>query len=381
MITAVAEDAAKAGYAVTVITSARGYNLEQTYPSFEKHEQIAIVRVRGTGWNRHSSVGRLGNYLSFLLFSAFELLCLPKPDCLVVTTAPPFSLLLAVVARLCRRVPFVYVIEDLYPEIAFVSGLVNASSRVGGLILMFFGWMMSQASATIVLGHYMKQRVMSSHPSLNEKTIYPIHNWQDGSLIYPLGRERQNTNSVLLQYSGNLGEAHDFDTLLAAIKLLPREVDIKFEFVGRGRKLSMLKDALAQNQLSQCQIKDYVPQERLNESLNQADVCLVTLAKGYEGLIVPSKIYGIMAAGKPVIFIGALEGEIPSLIREHESGWVVEQGDVSQLTKVILLAAQRADLRKQLGNNARRAFETHYERSLATAKYIQIFDSVTKTGQ
>ena len=378
MITALAEDSAKAGYAVTVITSTRGYNIEQTYSPFETREHVKIIRVGGANFARHSIFGRLANHFSFLLFSGLKLLRLPKPDCLLVTTVPPFSLLLAVLILFGWRTPFVYVIEDFYPEIAFISGYLNRDSLCGRMLRHFFGWMTRQASAVIVLGDYMKKRVTEAHPQLNKDSIYSIHNWQDGALIFPRPRHDEPTVGVLFQYSGNLGEAHDFVTLLDAIKSLPGELHVQFEFIGRGKQRNFLEAAIAESQLAHCHVKDYVPQELLNESLNRAHVCLVTLKRGYEGLIVPSKIYGIMAAGKPVIFIGALDGEIPSLIRQHEIGWFVEQGDVAELVRVIRIAVRRADLREQFGRNAYQAFSSHYERSLATEKYIHVFDSVTK---
>jgi glycosyltransferase involved in cell wall biosynthesis len=126
--------------------------------------------------------------------------------------------------------------------------------------------------------------------------------------------------------------------------------------------------------LSRCRVRDYVPQAQLNHSLNQADVCLVTLRQGYEGLIVPSKIYGIMAVGKPALYVGPSSGEIPELIRQHSIGWVVEPGDEESLAQVIVEAARHPRVRLSYGANARRVFEAFYERKIATAKYVRVFE-------
>jgi colanic acid biosynthesis glycosyl transferase WcaI len=374
MITAVAEDTRKAGHSVTVVTSEKGYNQDETYRSVELHHGVNIVRVRGLSLNRHRAAGRMLNYLGFVLLSSVRALRLPKPDCFVFTSVPPVSLWLGVVFGRLRRVPVVYVIEDLYPDILFASGLVRRESLRGWILCRIFGRWMRQTTATIVLGDYMKRRLLAAYPRLAEPTIHPIHNWQDGDSLYPIARGGGRESPVVFQYSGNLGTAHDFATMMGAARRLRDDAGIQFEFIGRGKHLEFIEREIREGQLSQCSVRDYVPQTQLNESLNQADVCLVTLGRGYEGLIVPSKIYGIMAVGKPALYIGPSSGEIPDLIRQHSIGWIVEPGDENRLVEVIQEAADHPGVRKSYGGNARRAFEAFYERKIATAKYVRVFE-------
>jgi colanic acid biosynthesis glycosyl transferase WcaI len=375
MITAVAEDTSKAGHTVTVVTSQKGYNHDERYRPRERRHGVNILRVGGLSLDRHRALGRVLNYLVFVLLSALRVLRVPRPDCFVFTSVPPVSLWFAVVFRRLRRVPVVYVIEDLYPDILFASGLLRPESLWGRMLRRIFGGWMQQATATIVLGDYMKRRLLSTYPALVEETIHAIHNWQDGQSIYPIARVAESGSPVVFQYSGNLGTAHDFATMLGAARQLRREAGIHFEFIGRGKHLQFIEREIQEGQLSQCFVRDYVPQAQLNESLNHADVCLVTLGVGYEGLIVPSKIYGIMAAGKPALYIGPPCGEIPELIRQHSFGWVVEPGNEDQLVAVVLEAARERALRNEYGTNARRAFEALYERRIATAKYIDVFEA------
>ena len=378
MITAVAEDAAKAGHVVTVVASARGYNLSETYPRAEAQNGVAITRVRGLSLNRHSVLGRMFNFLAFILSSSLRVLSLPKPDCLIVTSVPPLSLGLGVLLRWLKKVPFVYVIEDLYPDIAFASGLLKRESFSGRFLNRAFGWMMSQAGATIVLGDYMKQRVLASHPQLVPASVHPIHNWQDETLLYPLERTAPHEQPVVFQYSGNFGEAHDFKTIIDAAKNLREAGRIQFEFIGGGKQREFVEREIRDNKLLQCHVRDYVPQADLNKSLNRADVGLVTLARGYEGLIVPSKLYGIMAVGRPVLYVGPLQGEIPDLIRQHSLGWMVEPGDEDGLVKAIREAVEQPQLRMACGTNGRRAFKAYYERKIATAKYLEVFETCSQ---
>jgi colanic acid biosynthesis glycosyl transferase WcaI len=380
MISAVAEDAAKAGHTVTVVASARGYNLSETYPRAEAHNGVAITRVRGLSLNRHSVAGRLFNYLAFILCSSVRVLSLPKPDCLIVTSVPPLSLGLGVLLHWLKNVPFVYVIEDLYPDIAFASSLLKRESCSGRFLNRAFGWMMSKASTTIVLGDCMKQRLTMSHPRLAPASIHPIHNWQDQTLLYPLQRAATHEQPMVIQYSGNFGEAHDFRTILGAAKRLGKDGRIRFEFIGGGKRREFVERKIREGKLRQCRVRDYVPQAELNKSLNQADVGLVTLANGYEGLIVPSKVYGIMAVGRPVLYVGPLQGELPDLIRQHSLGWIVEPGDEDGLVKAILEAVEQPELRMACGTNGWRAFKAFYERKIATAKYLKVFEGCCKRG-
>lgn len=379
MITAVAEDAAAAGRQVTVITSAKGYNLAETYPAFERHAGVDIHRVSGIRLDRHTILGRLANYLSFIACSGWKLLRMPGPDCLVVTSSPPFSIFLAWLLRRCKGTPFVFIAHDLYPEVAVASGILQAESLTTRLAGWFFGGWMSRATAIIVLGDFMKRRVLAAHPGIQPERVLPIDNWHDGRLLFPLPRPATGNAPVCFQYSGNLGEGHEFETLLAGMNQLKGRADLRFQFVGRGKRRPPLEAGVQRLGIGNCAFHDYVPEAELNRSLNQADVCLVTLARGFEGLIVPSKIYGIMAAGKPVLYIGASEGEIPTLVRRHQLGWVVEQGDVAGLVRALEEAADRAELRAVFGHNARQAFAEGYDRPLATQKYLAVFDAAARS--
>ncbi len=381
MISAVAEDAAKAGWWVTVVTSARGYNADETYPATAMHCGASIHRVGGARFNRHSVAGRLANYLTFVLASGWMLLRLPAPDCLVITSAPPFSVFLAWLLRIFKGVPFVFVAEDLYPDLAIASGILRPHSLIARLAARIFGSAMARADAIIVLGDYMKQRLLAGHPGIQAERVHPIDNWHDGKRLFPLERLADDGLPVCFQYSGNLGEGHEFGTLADAMECVKDDARMRFQFVGRGKRRSWLENEAATRRLVHCSFHDYVPEEELNASLNRADVCLVTVARGFEGLLVPSKIYGIMAVGRPVLYYGAPEGDVPALVRRHELGWVVEQGDVAGLVCALREAVARPELRVKFGANARRAFDAHYDRPLATARYLRVWEAVAANAR
>lgn len=373
MITGVAEDAAKQGCKVSVVTSARGYNLDELYPATEDYAGIQIHRVGGFRLDRHSITGRLANYLSFAFLSWLKVLRLPRHDCLVVTSVPPFSLFIGWLTGVLRKMPFVYVIEDLYPELAVASGVLKPGSLLARCAHNVFGWAMGRATEIIVIGEHMQRVVQQNHPRLAPGHIHSIHNWHDGRVLFPLPRKPGVAVPICFQYSGNLGAGHDFDSLAAAMEHFRTCGDVRFEFVGRGKRRPYLEAQARTRALQNCSFADYVPTDQLNESLNRADICIVTLKPGFEGLLVPSKIYGIMAVGRPVLYIGPEQGEIPSLIRDHQIGWIVPPGDIARLVAAIESGISDPEKRLACGRNARQAFDQHYDRPLATSKYLAVF--------
>jgi glycosyltransferase involved in cell wall biosynthesis len=158
-----------------------------------------------------------------------------------------------------------------------------------------------------------------------------------------------------------------------ALELLRGDTRLSFQFIGGGKRRPWLEAEVQRRNLTGCTFHDYVPEAELNTSLNAADLCLVTVARGFEGLLVPSKIYGIMAVGKPVLYYGAPEGDVPALVQRHQIGWVVAQGDSAGLARVLTEIATRPEQLTALGANARRAFDAHYDRPLATARYLEVF--------
>ena len=180
-------------------------------------------------------------------------------------------------------------------------------------------------------------------------------------------------------YAGNLGRAHDIETILDAIAATQAEQTsrrrasntqaIRWIFIGGGAQFEALKTAVARRKLDNVEFRGYQPRERLAESLSVADVHLVSLRPELEGLIVPSKFYGIAAAGRPTIFIGDEDGEIPRLLKKHECGVPVPQGDAAGLVRVLMKLAGDPPLLGKMGENARRAFDAEFSKSLAVARW------------
>ena len=219
--------------------------------------------------------------------------------------------------------------------------------------------------------------------SVPSSKVHVIHNWANGELIRPvapddnsLRREWTLTHTFVVGYSGNLGRVHEFDTLLGAAKLLGEEPDICFLIVGRGPRLHLVKERARKESLTNVRFEPHQDQESLSQSLGVADIHISTLHPDFEGLVLPSKLYGVMAAGRPTLFIGDPKGETAHILEETQSGVTVPTGDSAQLAKVIRELRTQPARCKAMGENARRAFESKYERRVALAQWDAMLDSL-----
>jgi glycosyltransferase involved in cell wall biosynthesis len=191
-----------------------------------------------------------------------------------------------------------------------------------------------------------------------------IQNWADASLHSIDGAH----NRFVIGYSGNLGRAHDTSTMLAAMRELRDENEIEFLITGGGAQL----DAIQKERLPNVRFADYAPRERLSESLSMADAHLVTLLPSLEGLIVPSKFYGVLAVGRPVLFIGSTSGELARIIVKHDCGIVIESGDGAGLARCIRELAQDRGRARAMGERGRLLYETTFAPPIAMAAWERV---------
>jgi glycosyltransferase involved in cell wall biosynthesis len=180
-------------------------------------------------------------------------------------------------------------------------------------------------------------------------------------------------DKFVVGYSGNMGRAHEFATLLDAAHRLRDDSDIMFVFIGAGAQRAAIEEEVKRRGLTNVLFQPYQPRERLALSLSVPDLHIISLRPQLEGLIVPSKFYGIAAAGRPTLFIGDADGEIPRILNAYQCGATVSIGDVDSMLRYIRSLAQGNNgLRDQQGNNARMAFEREFSQSLAVDAWRQL---------
>ena len=177
-------------------------------------------------------------------------------------------------------------------------------------------------------------------------------------------------------YSGNMGYSHEFDTILDGAHRLREHQDILFLFIGGGVQRGYIEQQVRSRGLTNVQFKPYQPRETLGQSLTAASAHLVSLLPQLEGLMVPSKFYAVAAAGRPIVFIGAEEGELAHLIDEGQCGFRVAPGDGQALAAGIASLAAHPDVAQRQGLAARRLFEERFHRRRATDAWRRLLQTV-----
>ena len=317
-------------------------------------------------------LGRAVDYASFYLSGSLELLRLARRgDVVIAKTDPPLiSVPAAFVARL-RGARLVNWLQDVFPEVAGRMGVGLARGLTGALIGAVRAWSLRAAAVNVVLGERMRSEVQSL-PGLATARFAVVHNWADGDSVVPLAAGANSLRDewglagrFVVAYSGNMGRAHEFETILAAAERLRDHARIVFVFIGGGHHRPWIAQEAFGRDLANVRFQPYQARERLAGSLGVADVHLTCLLPAMEGLIVPSKIYGILASGRATLHVGDPKGEIAGILEQARAGYTVATGDSARLAERIIELESNPARCAELGKNARSAFEAHYPQRIA----------------
>lgn len=375
MATELAEDLAARGFEMTAVATRGGYLGGKPLPSRAEHCGIAVRRLAATSLGKRTLLYRAADYGSFYALAAMEVARLPRQDAIIALTTPPLIAAAALPSRALRGTRLIYWVQDLYPELAVAFGAMDPRSPTTRAMQAASSHLLSHADRVIVLGEAMRHRVIAAGAHPHRTVVIP--NWSDGDLIVPVPHGANPLRPVLagkahclVTYSGNLGRGHDLETVLACARALRTRSDIAFLFIGDGARRREVERAASE--LPNLRLAPYQPRERLALSLSAADLHLVTLAPQLAGLMEPSKLYGIMAAGRPILYVGPLESEVARTIERESCGRVHRNGDAQGLAASILALATAEEERRALGERARRALETRYSRRVLTERFRQV---------
>ena len=379
-----AVDLAESGKDVHVITSRQLYDDPKAdLPAQEIVSGVHVHRVSSTQFGRSALVGRGIDYLSFYASLWRCMLTLAeRGDILVAMTDPPLLSILAQRAARRRGAHLVNWWQDIYPEVAIQAGIPFLKGPIGQLVSYLRDVSLKAAKANVVVGQRMAEEVLAH--GVSSGSVHVIPNWSDDEEISsvsnaenPLRREWGLENKFVVGYSGNLGRAHEFDTVLAASARLRNNADIVFVLIGGGYLVDELARSIKERRLEGTfRLIPYQDRALLKHALCVSDVHWISLRPEFEGLIVPSKFYGIAAAGRPMIAITAKDGEVARLIEQHECGFVIEPGNVDALVKALVALSTDAEGRAALGGRARAMLEAHFTRQQAIERWRDLLDTV-----
>lgn len=362
--------------AVKVITSRQRYDDAIAILAPRECERgVEVVRVWSTRFGRAGLFGRALDYLSFYLSAFVALLfCVRAGDVVLSKTDPPMLGVLAALLARVRRIHRVNWLQDVFPEVAQAAGLRVARGAVGRIVCSVRDWSLRGAT-NVVLGERMKSLLQARGVS----SLVVLPNWADGAAIRPLPVANNPlrvdwdlAGRFVVGYSGNLGRVHDSSAIIDAADRLRNDSSVMFLFIGGGKASDALRRAVSLQGLTNVVFRPYQPRATLAHSLSLPDVHLVSLRAEFEGMVVPSKVYGVMAAGRPCIFIGDEDGEVARMLREGECGRAVPAADGAALAAAIITLRDDPALCQGMGEAARRMFDARFDLPVALARWDQV---------
>ncbi len=364
LLTDVARRLVAEGHDVHVICGASGYSTAQG----QKAPPVCIHRVAGRRFSR-GTLGRLLSYSNFYLLATWRALRVPRPDVVVTLTTPPLLSLLGNLVKLARGSRHVVWEMDMYPDVAVDLNYFGRGGFLDRVVGALADVSRAYADTIIALGECMRDRLAARGVPTGK--IEVADNWADSTAIPVLPKEGDSDRFVLL-YSGNLGLAHDLETVEGAMQVLRSDPRFSFVFVGSGGRRQELSDFAKREGITSLQLRPYVAREGLARELAQGDVGLVLQNDACCGSIVPSKVYGLLAAGRPLLFVGPAAATPARIIRRFGCGWHVPCGNVSQFVSLLQHLASAPGEVRQAALKAREALVHNFDLELGTARVVGV---------
>ncbi len=342
----------------------------------EDRNGVRIVRVRSTAYERSELHRRAANYVSYLLESVRTALREPKPDLVLCMTDPPIVGDIGLVVARRFGVPLLVISQDVFPEIAVQLKRLENPVLVG-ILRSLVGLYLRRADRIVAIGETMKRRLEEKGAEPERITVIP--NWVDTGAIVPQPRENEWARRRLLDgrftvmHSGNVGHAQDLETLVRAATFLRDLDDLQIVIVGFGARHA---DTVAlAKRLELGNLVRFMPYQSrgvLSESLSAAHIHFVGLAKGLAGFIVPSRLYGILSAGRPVIVGADPDSETARLVSEIGCGIVLPPTRPELVAQAIRDAHDGVFDLEEMGAKGRMYVELEADRGVAIDRYRNV---------
>ena len=370
---------------VNVFTGQPGYAFKQgKAPKIEQKDRVKIKRSRTSQLWSQRIRGKTVNGILFCVRAGLHLLkSAHKNDMVLLTTAPPFLSVVGYVTNLFLGVSYVCLIYDLYPDVAIELEVISTQHPIAKFWHKVNSLVWQRSRKIIVLSETMKARITAQHP-LVESKISVIHNWANADWIQPLAKQENwfacqhgINHQFTVLYSGNLGRCHDLDTILEAIKLL-KDKPIQFVFIGAGAKHELCQQTATELKLNNCTFLPYQDRENLPYSLTACDLALVSIAPGLEGVVAPSKLYGIMAAGRAIAAICEPHSYLRELIADAQCGACFDNNNSESLAKFILDLAADSSLAVTMGDAGRKYLEDNFTPKIIARQYYQVLEPTSE---
>ena len=351
-------------------------------PQREVRNGVVVERCMGTTLDKDVLAFRLVNIFTCSVAILLKALAkVRKGDMVIAVTAPPSMPFIAKIICLLTRAKCILRLEDVYPEIMVATGLIKAHTPLDRLLGLLNRKLYLSADRIVVLGRDMQALVARKIGGSNHLEI--IRCWADTDIVRPVPKENNALleelnlkGKFMVSCIGNMGRAQAIELILEAAALLRGDTRVHFLFVGSGAKKSWMEQEIARRGLANISIVGQRPRTDQINFLNACDISIISLLPGITGAAVPSRLYNIMAAGRPVISVTGSDSEVSLIVQEEGIGWVVPPGDPEDLVRTILDAVSEPARLKAMGLRACAAANTKYPREKIIAGYRALLDDV-----
>ena len=351
---------------VTVVASRAMYGARgAVLPKREDREGIAIYRVGLQLFGKRGIMARVFDFALFYIAALWQCFILPRHDVVICLTTPPFIVLVGVLLKWFKGTRVVYWTMDLYPEVAVAAGIMKRS----GLLWKFLCWVerlcLRQSDHVVVLGNCMRQKVIDKGASPDRVSVICVWSGAEKFLDRPRGdnplrKEWGIGDRFTILYLGNFGLGHDMEALAGAVEILKDNDAIRWLFIGGGKAKKYLEDQIRKCGARNVYLDGAQPREKLADVLDLGDAQLVTLLPGWEGLIVPSKFFSVLASGRPALWVGPAQSECVTILNENKCGYQSEAGDGESLAREIQYLSLHQAEATDMGARAKLAYQSKY---------------------
>ena len=373
-------EALSSSHGLTVLCGRPSYDPTERRPwrpyQTEIVDRVRIIRAGSTDFPRFSMKKRVLNYLSYVALAIPRALFVPC-DAIVAMTDPPFQGIVGAIVALLKRKPYVYNIRDLYPDMA-VGGSIVRPGMLSRFWEKLHRWALRRASRVIVLGEDMRARIVAKGVEFSRVVIV-----RDGADVLRPGaplpvldpavvRAIRGDFSFVLVHAGNLGFYGAWNTLVTAARHLANE-GVGLVFVGDGAQRSQIEAAAAG--ADNVRFLEFFPASKIPSVLAAADAHVITVKRGLEGVVVPSKMYGILAAGKPILAVAPKETDAASLGVQRGFAVAADPDRPAEVVSAVRALASDPKKLKAMGEAARAA-APDYDRVEELKKFVTIIDQL-----
>lgn len=370
---------ASKGFSVDVLCGyPHEYTEETKIPRKQAVNNIDIKRVKYLQLDRKKSLGRIVNYLSLTIAMFLRFFAMRKYKTIMVYSNPPILPLVAALASKLFKCRLIFVAYDLYPEIALKTNSLTQNSMIAKLMNFINRFVFKQASAVVALSSEMKDYIIQNR-NITEDKVYVIHNWykDEYQLDYIKGNNSFSSvvnNRFVIGYFGNMGIAQDMEPIKQAIRYYKDDSEICFLLSGHGLKYSEIEQMINDEKIENVYLYGFLKGQEYYDALRVSNCAIISLEKNLTGLCVPSKTYGFMMMGIPIVAIM----EESDIVRDVESGAGYHILDNSSASLIELIKELKKNLNecRQKGQISRNIYLEKYTPEKSLLKYSQLLKKI-----